>query len=85
MNTYVIRDVAKSIYYYAGSEGLPPFDDLPPTVQISYIEEAEAAVKTVCKHIKFMATQIEPSQIQALAQSVMMALAETLEPNNVKC
>lgn len=84
MNTFVVRDVAKSIYYYAGKEGLPNFDELPPTVQISYIEEAEAAVKTVCKHIKFLATQIEPSEVQPFAQSVMMALAQTLEPSNAR-
>ncbi len=41
---FIVHDVARSIYEYAGKDGLPNFEDLPPTVQISYIEEAEAAL-----------------------------------------
>lgn len=82
MIPYVVKDVARAIYHYAGTQGLPQFEDLPPTVQISYIEESEAALKTVVKHIKFLATQIEPSSVQPLAMSVMMALAETLDPTS---
>jgi hypothetical protein len=51
-------------------------------VQISYIEEAEAALKSVSKHINFLATQVEPSEMQPFVVGVMMAISETLKPNN---
>jgi hypothetical protein len=79
---FVTHDVARSIYEYAGKEGLADFETLPPTVQISYIEEAEAALKSISKHIKFLATQVEPSDVQPVVVAVMLALAETLKPQN---
>lgn len=79
---FIVHDVARSIYEYAGKDGLPDFNSLPPTVQISYIEEAEAALKSVSKHINFLATQVEPSDAQPFVVGVMLALAETLKPNN---
>lgn len=79
---FVIHDVARSIYEYAGTDGLPPFDSLPPTVQISYIEEAEAAIESMCKHINFLSTQVGPNENQFVIVSVLKALAETLRPNH---
>lgn len=79
---FVTHDVARAIYYYAGGEReLPIFEELPPTIQISYIEEAEAAMRTLVKHIKFLATQVEPMEAQPLIQSVMVSLAESLDPD----
>lgn len=77
---FITQDVARSIYQYAGTEGLPEFDSLPPTVQISYIEEAEAAIKSICKHINFLATQIEAGEQQLLIQSILLAVSHTLNP-----
>jgi hypothetical protein len=79
---FVTHDVARAIYEYAGTDGLPAFEDLPPTVQISYIEEAEAAIKSICKHINFLSTQVEYSDNQPIIIGVMRAVAETLKPNN---
>jgi len=79
---FVTHDVARSIYEYAGTEGLPPFEDLPPTVQISYIEEAEAALKSVCKHINFLSTQVEYSPNQPMIMAIMKAISDTLQPHN---
>lgn len=80
----VTKDVARSIYYYAGGEkDLPRFDDLAPTIQISYIEEAEAAIKAVVKHIRFLSTQaqqgMETDSFKMMAGAVLEALADTLE------
>ena len=79
---FITHDVAKSIYEYAGKDGLPHFEDLPPTVQISYIEEAEAALKSVSKHINFLATQVEPSEMQPFVIGVLIAVSETLKPDH---
>ena len=79
---FVTQDVARSIYEYAGTEGLPDFNELPPTVQISYIEEAEAAIKTLCKHINFLATQVEAGDMQPVIQGILAATAFTLDPSN---
>ena len=80
----VTKDVAKSIYYYAGGENdLPRFEDLAPTIQIFYIEEAEAALRAVIKHIRFLSTQaqqgMETDSFKMMAGAVLEALAETLE------
>lgn len=80
---FVVHDVARSIYEYAGREGLPDFDSLPPTVQISYIEEAEAAITSICKHIDFLSTQVVVSDMQPVVIGIMRALADTLRPKNV--
>jgi hypothetical protein len=79
---FVTHDVARSIYEYAGTDGLPDFETLPPTVQISYIEEAEAAIKTLCKHINFLATQVEAGDMQPVIQGILAATAFTLDPSN---
>jgi hypothetical protein len=79
---FITHDVARSIYEYAGTDGLPDFETLPPTVQISYIEEAEAAIKTLCKHISFLATQVEPSDVQPFIVGILTATAHTLDPSN---
>jgi hypothetical protein len=79
---FVTQDVARSIYEYAGTDGLPKFEDLPPTVQISYIEEAEAAIKSICKHINFLSTQVEHGENQAMIVAILKAVAETLRPNH---
>jgi len=55
---------------------------LPPTVQISYIEEAEAALTSICKHINFLSTQVEYSDNQPIIIGVMRAVADTLKPNH---
>lgn len=80
----VTRDVARSIYYYAGGEyELPRFEDLPPTIQLSYIEEAEAAISAIVKHIRFLSTQAQQethlNEYKLMAGAVLDALAETLE------
>lgn len=77
---FITHDVARSIYGYAGTEGLPDFEELPPTIQISYIEEAEAALRAICRHINFLSTQVEESEMQIFVQSVMLALSQTLDP-----
>lgn len=79
---FVTQDVARSIYGYAGTEGLPAFEDLPPTVQISYIEEAEAAIESICKHINFLSLQVEPTEMQPFIMGVLKALADTLRPRH---
>ncbi len=79
---FITHDVARCIYEYAGKDGLPAFEDLPPTVQISYIEEAEAAITSICKHINFLATQVEYSDNQPIIMSVMKAISDTLKPKN---
>lgn len=77
---FVTQDVARCIYEYAGKEGLPDFNELPPTIQISYIEEAEAAIKSICKHINFLATQVEEGKTQHFIQSILLAVSHTLDP-----
>lgn len=77
---FITQDVARSIYEYAGKEELPAFDELPPTVQISYVEEAEAAISSICKHINFLATQVEAGEQQLFIQTIMHAIAQTLDP-----
>lgn len=80
----VTKDVARSIYYYAGGEkDLPRFDDLAPTIQIHYIEEAEAAIKAIVKHIRLLSLQAQREMDtdfpKMIAGAVLEALAETLE------
>ena len=79
---FVTQDVARAIYEYAGTDGLPAFEDLPPTVQISYIEEAEAAINSICKHINFLSTQVEYSDNQPMIMAIMKAISDTLKPNH---
>ena len=56
-----------------------------PTTEIEdavAVEEAEAAIKSICKHINFLATQVEYSENQPIIMGVMKAVADTLKPNN---
>jgi hypothetical protein len=78
---FVTHDVARSIYEYAGTDNLPDFNDLPPTVQISYVEEAEAAIKTLCKHMVGLSGQVDPLEVRPFVQSVILALAHSLDPS----
>ena len=81
---FITHDVARAIYEYAGNQkdGLPAFDDLAPTIQISYIEEAEAAMRCLVKHIKFLAASVPEQELQPVIVGIMNALAETLTPQN---
>jgi len=77
----VTMSTARAIYEYAGTEGLRPWEDLEPTVQISYVEEAEAALSVVSSYIKFLSSQVEViSDEDYLVQGTMTALAFTLDP-----
>lgn len=77
------RNAARAIYYYAGGEDeLPRFDNLSPAVQMSYIEEAEAAIGEVVKYIKFLASQVDVmTDEDYLVKGTMLALADTIDPN----
>ena len=77
----VTQKAARAIYEYAGKEDLPEWNDLAPTVQISYIEEAEAALVSICNHIKFLASQVNvTSDEEYLVKGTMMAIAHSLDP-----
>jgi len=78
------ENAAKAIYYYAGGEeDLPPFDSLAPTIQMSYVEEAEAAITEVVRYIKFLASQVEVmSDDDYLVRGTMLALADTIDPHS---
>jgi len=77
----VTMSAARAIYEYAGTDGLRPWEDLEPTVQISYVEEAEAALSVVSSYIKFLSNQVEVlSDEDYLVKGTMTALAFTLDP-----
>ena len=77
----VTMNAARAIYEYAGTDGLRPWEDLEPTVQISYVEEAEAALTVVSDYINFLATQVNvSSDDEYLVQGTMRALAFSLNP-----
>lgn len=84
----VTDKVARAIYEYAGTDGLPDFDALAPTVQISYIEEAEAAITAVINYVRFLATQIDielPNhpgydQQAVMAKATLLSLVDLLNP-----
>jgi len=75
--------VAKAIYTYAGKDDLPEWDSLPPTIQISYIEEAEAALVEVCKHIRdlsFSASLPKVEEFEMVIKGILYAVADTFDP-----
>ncbi len=91
-NPLVTDKVARAIYGYAGTDGLPMFDDLAPTVQISYVEEAEAAILAVTDYVKGLACQIdtEPTNepgydpLASMAKATLLSLADMLIPYETK-
>ena len=77
------NEVARAIYEYAGTEGLPDFDSLAPTVQISYVEEAEAAMKAVSEYIHYLADGIEAEdQEQIVVKGTLNAVILLIDPRS---
>jgi hypothetical protein len=75
------NDTAKAIYEYAGTDGLPKYEDLAPTVQISYIEEAEAALTTVAKYVQFMAENVDPQcDEEYYVKASILSIAHMIDP-----
>lgn len=83
---FVTDKVARAIYEYAGTDGLPLFENLSPTIQISYVEEAEAAILAVTDYVLFLASQIDieiPNhpgydEQAAMAKATLFSLVEML-------
>jgi len=77
------NEVARAIYEYAGTEGLPDFDSLAPTVQISYVEEAEAAMKAVSEYIHYLVEGIEAEdQEQIVIKGTLNAVILLIDPRS---
>ena len=77
------NEVARAIYEYAGTEGLPDFDSLAPTVQISYVEEAEAAMKAVSEYIHYLVDGIEAEdQEQIVIKGTLNAVILLIDPRS---
>jgi hypothetical protein len=77
------NEVARAIYEYAGTEGLPDFDSLAPTVQISYVEEAEAAMKAVSEYIHCLVEGIEAEdQEQIVIKGTLNAVILLIDPRS---
>ena len=77
----IIHGTAKAIYEYAGAEGIPSWDDLSPTVQIFYIEEAEAALKHVSDFIVGLADSIEvEDEEDAHVRGTLRSVIELIDP-----
>lgn len=75
------HDVAKAIYEYAGTDGLPAYSDLAPTIQISYIEEAEAALTCIGEYIKRLGVEVELDSDDAyIVKGVILSIAHILDP-----
>lgn len=75
------HDTAKAIYEYAGTDGLPAYSDLEPTVQISYIEEAEAALSCIGEYVKRLGTDVELDSDDAyIVKGVLLSIAHILDP-----
>jgi hypothetical protein len=75
------HDVAKAIYEYAGKEDIPRWEDLAPTIQISFIEEAEAALHAVSKYITFLGTQVELQDDESyIVKGTILSLAHMIDP-----
>jgi hypothetical protein len=73
--------VARAIYEYAGVEDLPDWTDLPPTIQISYVEEAEAALRATCDHIKYLANNIDAEDTdEILIKGTLVSVSDLLDP-----
>jgi hypothetical protein len=77
------NEVARAIYEYAGTDGLPDFDSLAPTVQISYVEEAEAAMKAVSEYIHYLVEGIEAEdQEQIVIKGTLNAVILLIDPRS---
>jgi hypothetical protein len=75
------HDVAKAIYEYAGTDGLPAYSDLAPTIQISYIEEAEAALTCIGEYVKRLGVEVELDSDDAyIVKGVILSIAHILDP-----
>jgi hypothetical protein len=76
-------EVARAIYEYAGTDGLLDFDDLSPTVQISYVEEAEAAMKAISEYIYYLADGIETEdREQIVIKGTLNAVVLLIDPRS---
>lgn len=86
MSAHVLtHDIARAIYEYAGTDGLPDFDDLAPTVQISYVEEAEAALNVICLRLYALAVMIEDegtSDHDVVVKATLRSLIKSFSPAN---
>ena len=77
------NEVARAIYEYAGTEGLPDFDSLAPTVQISYVEEAEAAMKAISEYIHYLVDGIEAEDHeQIVVKGTLNAVILLIDPRS---
>jgi hypothetical protein len=76
-------EVARAIYEYAGTDGLPDFDNLAPLIQISYVEEAEAAMKAVSEYIFLLADGMEPEDKEQIAiKGTLNAVILLIDPRS---
>jgi hypothetical protein len=76
------QKAARAVYEYAGTDGLKKWDDLPPTVQISYVEEAEAALKVVADYLRELSDDMEPDCDEDMfVKGSMVALAYAIDPD----
>jgi hypothetical protein len=76
------QKAARAVYEYAGTEGLKKWDDLPPTVQISYVEEAEAAIKVVAEYLRDLADDLDPQcDEDYFVKGSMVALSYAIDPD----
>lgn len=81
---FMTQKAARAIYEYAGTDGLKPWETLAPTIQISYVEEAEAAIREVSNYIKFLASQVDvTSDEQYLVKGTMLAIADSIDPKTM--
>ena len=77
------HEVARAIYEYAGTDGLPDFDSLAPTIQISYVEEAEAAMKAISDYIFVLADGMEPEEHeQIVVKGTLNAVMLLIDPRS---
>lgn len=76
-------EVARAIYEYAGTDGLPDFDNLAPLIQISYIEEAESAMKAISEYIFLLADGIEAEDQEQIAiKGTLNAVILLIDPRS---
>jgi hypothetical protein len=70
-------EVARAIYEYAGTDGLPDFDNLAPLIQISYVEEA------VSEYIFLLADGMEPEDQEQIAiKGTLNAVILLIDPRS---
>jgi len=76
------QKAARAVYEYAGTDGLKKWDDLPPTIQISYVEEAEAAIKVVAEYLRSLADDLDPQcDEDYFVKGSMVALSYAIDPD----